>query len=290
MQIEDKAEFLKALNACCKTLNKPLPESDSLKFWFHLLKPYSLEQVQAGLINHMRSGTVFAPVPVDVISYIDKSIDCWVSPDEAWAIASKAYTKPGEREVNTVVTCNQIEQALEVVRHLLDDGDKFNASRAFKDAYTRIVDVERQKHAKPHWRISLGTDKSQHDAVIGKAVNEGRIALSDGRAACPLLAAPGDDEPIDPATAAANRSKVADIMALLNKPRAPKVARDVSPDVAATRDAAAEQVRKAAEYAEAQQRTRAEAEAYRMIASLSHLPDGELATVVRLIAEHQEVA
>jgi len=64
----------------------------------------------------------------------------------------------------------------------------------------------------------------------------------------------------------------------------------VSPDVAATRDAAAEQVRKAAEYAEAQQRTRAEAEAYRMIASLAHLPCGELANVVRLIAEHQKVA
>src|SRR5579859_2853126 len=152
MLAEDKNEFIKALNLCCATLRQSLPEPDSLKFWFKLLEKYSLADVKAALINFMQTQTfVRAPVPVDVIAYVDKSIDCWVSQDEAWAIASKAYAKPGEREVNTVVTCNQIEQALDVVRHLLDDGDKFNASRAFKDAYTRIVDVERQKHVKPHW-------------------------------------------------------------------------------------------------------------------------------------------
>lgn len=293
MQIEDKAEFLKALNACCKTLNKPLPESDSLKFWFHLLKPYSLEQVQAGLINHMRSGTVFAPVPVDVISFIDKSIDCWVSPDEAWAVATKSYVKPGELEVNTVVTCNEIEQAFEHVRHLLDGGDTYSASRAFKDVYTRIVDVARQKHAKPQWRISLGSDMSQRDVVLGKAVNEGRIALADGRAACPLLACPDEGRDlylVSEEDKAAVSSRVAGVLAMLQKPRAPKAVADMAQDIAATRDAAVEQARKAAEYVEAQQRMKDEAEAYRMIASMAHLSDGELAAMVRLVAEHQEVA
>jgi len=289
MRTEDKVEFTKSLNLCCATLRQPLPEVDSLKFWVKLLAPYSLADVKRALIHYMETHTgsfVRAPVPVDVISYIDKSVDCWVSPDEAWAIASKSYAKPGEREMNTVTTCNEIEQAFEHVRHLLDDGDKFNASRAFKDSYTRIVDVARQKHAKPHWRISLGTDMSQRDVVISKAVNEGRISLADGRAAYPLLAGPGDDDPIDANTAAGNRSKLADIMAMLTKPREQKAAPDMAGDIAATREAASEQARKAAEYVQAQQRSKDEAEAYRMIASLVHLPDGELAAVVRLMAEH----
>jgi len=289
MQIEDKAEFLKAMNLCCSTLRQPMPEPDSLKFWVKLLAPYDFADVKRGLIHHMKTSR-FAPSPMDVISYIDKSIDCWVSPDEAWAIASKSYAKPGEREMNTVVTCNEIDAALDAVRNLLDDGDKFNASRAFKAVYTRVVDVERQKHAKPRWRISLGVDVAQRNVVIGKAVNEGRITLEDGRVAYPLLAAPGDNEPIDAKTAAQNRSKIAEVWAMLQKPRAPNAVPDMAQDIAATRDAAAEQARKAAEYAEAQQRTGAEAEAYRMIASLAHLPCGELANVVRLIAEHQKVA
>ncbi|MFX1716721.1 hypothetical protein [Paraburkholderia sp. A1RO-5L] len=290
MRHEDTLEFTKSLQLCCKTLNKPMPEPDSMKFWLKLLEPYALEDVKAALLQHMRSGTTFAPVPRDVISYIDKTIDCWVSPDEAWAIASKSYAKPGELEVNTVVTCNEIDQALDHVRHLLDAGDRFNASRAFKDVYTRIVDVERQKHAKPRWRISKGSDVSQHERVIGGAVREGRIALEDGRAAYPLLAGPGDDRPIDPKTAAENRSKVAGLLAILAKPRPAAKAPDMAPDIAASREEAAEQVRKANEYAAAQQREKAEAEAYRMIASLAHLSDGEIATYVRLIAEHVEVA
>jgi hypothetical protein len=289
MREQDKADFTKALNLCCATLRQPLPEVDSLKFWFMLLEPYPLADVKAALIHHMQTGR-FAPAPVDVIGHINKSVDYWATPDEAWAIASKSYAKPGEREANTVVTCNEIEQALGHVRHLLDDGDKFNAPRAFKAAYERIVDVERQKHAKPRWRVSLGADSSQHDVVIGKAINEGRIALVDARAASPMLAAPGDDAPIDPKTAAQNRSKVADVLALLAKPRAAGKTADMAADVAATRDAAAKQARRAADYEEAQKRQKAEAEAFRVIASTAHLSDDKIAEVVRLFADHMEAA
>lgn len=288
MDTNDKAEFFQALNLCYSTLRQPLPEPDALKLWVKLLAPYRLGQVKAALLHHMNTNR-FPPVPADVVSYVDKRIDCWVSADEAWAIASKAYAKPGEQEVNTVTTYNEIDQALDHVRHLLDIGDRFNASRAFKDVYTRIVDVQKQKHATPRWRISLGTDRNQHETVIGKAVNEGRIALEDGRAAYPLLAGPGDDQAIDPKTAAENRSKVAGLLAILAKPRPVAKAPDMAGDIAATREEAAEQARKANEYAAVRQREKAEAEAYRMIASLAHLSDGELASYVRLIAEHVEV-
>ncbi|QIE23542.1 hypothetical protein SBC1_14290 [Caballeronia sp. SBC1] len=285
MQTEDKDEFIKALDLCCSTLSKPLPDPASLKFFFKLLAPYSLADVRAALIHHMQT-CKYAPAPVDVIAYVDKSIDCWVSPDEAFAIAKLAYAKPCEEQQNTVIICNEIEQALDHVRHLLDEGSNYDASRAFKDVYARIADIARQKRAKPHWRISLGADKSQREVVIRKAVNEGRIALADGRAACPLLAGPGDDDPIDPKTAAEGHSKIADILAMLTKPREHKVVADMAGDIAATREAASEQARKAAEYVQAQQRSKDEAEAYRMIASLVHLPDGELAAVVRLMAGH----
>lgn len=293
MQIEDKHEFIEALNLCCSTQRQPLPEPDSLKFWFKLLAPYPLADVKAALIYFMRTQTyVRAPVPADVITYVDKRIDGWPGEDEAWAIASKSYAKPCEEQRNTVVICNEIEQALELVRHLLDEGDKFNASRGFKDAYKRIVDVVRQTRPVPHWRISLGSDKSQREVAISRAVNEGRVALADGRAACPLLAA--SDEGADlylvsEEAKAAVSSRVAGVLAML-KPHTPKAVPDMAQDIAATRDAAAEQARKAAEYVEAQQLMKDEAEAYRMIASMAHLSDSELAAMVRLVAEHQEVA
>ncbi|NYH24674.1 hypothetical protein [Paraburkholderia bryophila] len=284
MLAEDKTEFTKALNLCCSTLRQPLPEVDSLKFWFKLLEPYSLADVKAALIHYMQAGTRFAPVPIDVISHIEKRVDRWVSADEAWAIATRGYDPR-----NTVETCNEIDAATDAVRHLLEAGDKFNAGRAFKDIYVRLTDAARQTQQVPRWRISLGTDAEQREQVVSKAVSAGRISLADGRAAYPLLASPGDDEPIDPKTAAENRSKVANILAILQKPKAAAVARDMDPKLAESRDAAAEQARKCAEY-EAQQRTKAEAEAFRMIASMAHLSDDVLASMVRLMAEHQEVA
>ncbi|WP_053064105.1 hypothetical protein [Caballeronia mineralivorans] len=247
MQTQDKAEFTQALNLCCSTLRQPLPEPNALKLWFKMLAPYSIEQVRGALRHHMQTGR-FAPVPVDVIGYIDKSIDCWVSDNEAWAIAKLAYAKPGDPGRNTVVVCNEIEQALDHVRHLLDEGDNFNASRAFRDCYTRIVDVARQKQQKPRWRVSLGTDNSQHETVIGKAVNEGRIALADGRAAFPLLACPGDNKPIDPKIAAKNHSKIAEVMAVLSKPRAAAPARDKAPEISEAEQQKAEQKRRVEEY------------------------------------------
>ncbi|SIO39261.1 hypothetical protein SAMN05444172_1571 [Burkholderia sp. GAS332] len=281
MQIEDKAEFLKALDVCCKTLNKPLPEQDSLKLWFRLLKPYSLEQVQAGLVHHMRTCIYArAPVPVDVIAYVDKRIDGWPGENEAWAIAKRIHVKPGELEVNTAMVFNELIDALGAVRHLLDDGD-YSAAKAFKEVYTRIVTDARQKQPVPRWRVSLGADTSQHQEVIGKAVNEGRIALEDGRAAYPALAAPdedGDSYLVSEEGKAKISSNVRAALACLKKP-GPAPAPEWVPEVVAVDPLKAEQARKVAEY-----------EAMRKVKAAVKLPDPELVATVRAAIAELEAA
>jgi hypothetical protein len=288
MQNHDKQPFVKAVNLCFSTLGKPVPDRDSLRLWWALLERFDLVDVEQALLQHV-SASKFAPVPADVVTRIDTRIDGWPGENEAWAIAKLAYAKPGEEERNTVVICNEIEQALDAVRHLIDEGD-YSAPRAFKEAYKRISDDARKALPVPRWRVSRGTDPVQREQIVQKAVNEGRLSLADGRAAVPLLAARGDDDPIDAETAAANRSKVAGLLAILSKPKAAKPAPDMDQGIATARAEAAEQARKAAEYVDAQQREKAEAEAYRMIASMAHLADGAIAAMVRLMAEHQVVA
>ncbi|MGF6772896.1 hypothetical protein P3T18_005390 [Paraburkholderia sp. GAS199] len=237
MRVEDAKEFTASLNLCCSTLRQPLPAKDELKFWFKLLGAYSIEDVKAALIQHM-SESRYAPVPADVIGRVDQRIDAWLGSHEAWAVAKLAHDQR-----NTVVTCKEIQEALDVVRHLLDEGDRYGASNGFREAYERISSVSRKTLAVPHWYISAGFDKEQREQITQKAVNEGRIALADGRAVFPLLAGPGDDDTIDEETAAKGREKIAGLLAMLGKPKA-DTPRDKAPEISEAERLKAEQQRR----------------------------------------------
>ncbi|MCX4156143.1 MULTISPECIES: hypothetical protein [Paraburkholderia] len=237
MQIQDKAEFAKALNLCYSTLQKPLPESDALKLWFRLLEPYSLADVKGALIRHMAESK-YAPVPADVIGRLNTRIDCWLGASEAWAVAKLAYD-----EQNTVVTCAEIQQALDHVRHLLDDGD-YSAAGAFKETYLRISNVARLSLAVPHWTISVGFDAVQREQVVQRAVDEGRIALDDGRVIYPALVGPDDSDAFDEETAARNHSQIAGVLAVLRKKQEPAPIRDKAPEITEAEQRKAEQQRK----------------------------------------------
>ncbi len=237
MQTHDKTEFAKALNLCCSTLQKPLPESDALKLWFKLLEPYSLADVKGALIRHVAESK-YAPVPADVIGRLNTRIDCWLGASEAWAVAKLAYD-----EQNTVVTCAEIQRALDHVRHLLDDGD-YSAAGAFKEAYLRISNVARLSLAVPHWTISVGFDAVQREQVVQRAVDEGRIALDDGRVIYPALVGPDESDAFDEETAARNHSQIAGVLAALQKKKEPAAIRDKAPELTEAEQQKVEQQRK----------------------------------------------
>src|SRR5687768_15385685 len=92
------------------------------------------------------------------------------SADEAWALASRG-------EDDTVVITEQIAQAMQIVRPLLNDGDSMAARMAFRDSYTRLVNEARAQHIKPKWFASLGHEKSGRVQPIADAIRSGKLGL-----------------------------------------------------------------------------------------------------------------
>lgn len=90
--------------------------------------------------------------------------------EEAWAIMSRP-------ESDTIVITEQMGEAMQSARALLEDGDKIGARMAFKDAYTRILNEARERPIKPHWFVSLGHDKEGRAQPIAEAVRTGKLTL-----------------------------------------------------------------------------------------------------------------
>ena len=105
--------------------------------------------------------------------------------DEAWAIALGALD-----EADTVVWTEEIAQAFDVARPILEARDKVGARVAFRDAYERMVREAREAGQQGRWVASIGHDASRRDAALTQAVQRGRIA---GESVAHLLAAPQGD-------------------------------------------------------------------------------------------------
>lgn len=90
--------------------------------------------------------------------------------DEAWAIAIGA-----QDEAETVVWTEEMAQAFEVARPVLDARDKVGARVAFRDAYERLVRNAREAGAGCCWTVSLGHDEQRRAASLQTAVTAGRL-------------------------------------------------------------------------------------------------------------------
>ncbi|MEC4749011.1 hypothetical protein [Methylomicrobium sp. Wu6] len=91
--------------------------------------------------------------------------DQHLSVDEAWAIAVKMAD-----EYETVVCTQEIMDAWQAARSVLDLVDDVGARMAFLAAYERF-----SKCGKPKWLISQGRDKSLQLARVSEAVMQGRL-------------------------------------------------------------------------------------------------------------------
>lgn len=90
--------------------------------------------------------------------------------DEAWAKALQ-----GMDEDATVVINDEIAEASSVARPIYQAGDKTGARMAFREAYDRIVQRNREHRVPVRWWPSLGHDPQGRDAPIREAVDRGLI-------------------------------------------------------------------------------------------------------------------
>lgn len=128
----------------------------------------------------------------DIIERIDKR-DGRPGADEAWA---KALA--GMDENATVVLNDEISEAMAAARPIFQAGDEVGARMAFRSAYERVVQTNRERKVGVRWWASLGQDKGKREAVVQDAIRQGLLANETAR----LLLPPPESSAPNPAMAA----------------------------------------------------------------------------------------
>lgn len=104
-----------------------------------------------------------------IITQIEKlNPNARISADEAWALY------PHNEEASAVIT-DEIAEAMGVAQPLLNEGDKIGARMAFKNAYERITERNKQQGIEPKWFPSLGSEQSSRETAVNDAVRLGRL-------------------------------------------------------------------------------------------------------------------
>jgi hypothetical protein len=146
------------------------------------------------------------------------------SANEAWGIALSAFD-----EAVTVVTNEEINEAMAAARPVMDEGDEVGARMAFRDCYDRVVRRNRTTGITPKWYPSLGHDPMLRIDAIKLAEDRGLLTHSQaaaylpapvtaeeaakGRAIAGLLTGTAEEMPEDPEF----RQRIGDIFKMLKK-------------------------------------------------------------------------
>jgi hypothetical protein len=183
MRTEDATEFFALLDDAWSLKGQSQTAGQKTLF-FAALSAYTLAEVKAGLMAHIRNPKrgAFLPMPADVIAQIQGAVadDGRPGPEEAWA---QVYR--GMDEMVTLCWCEEMSKAFGVARPLLAAGDEVAARMAFREAYTRMVDDARQRRVPARWSATLGTDAAGRNAALLPHVQAGR--LSAGELSMPRL-------------------------------------------------------------------------------------------------------
>lgn len=144
------------------------------------LSVYALGDVLQALTRVRRecSGKLTLKMILDILA----PTSCWLSANEAWAVAFPALD-----EAATVVWTSETAKAFEVARPLLEGGDKIGARMAFIPAYDRLIDQAKRESRTPSYEVSAGWDVNMREVAMRQAVTVG------------LLPPPSDDTKALPA-------------------------------------------------------------------------------------------
>lgn len=109
--------------------------------------------------------------------------------DEAWG---KALA--GMDENATVILNDEISEAMGVARAIFQAGDKVGARMAFREAYDRVIQRNREARVPVRWWASLGNDASRREIAVQEGIRQGLIGNETAR----LVLPPPDAKEIDP--------------------------------------------------------------------------------------------
>lgn len=138
------------------------------------LSAYPPEQVMRSLQRCRRELKGRLTV-AEIIARID---DGRPGPNEAWAMLPKS-------EEETVIWTEEMARAAGVANPLIAAGDQIAARMAFIEAYQREMTQARAERLPPKWRVSLGSDLSMRERVIGEAVRKGLISTGHAKTLLP---------------------------------------------------------------------------------------------------------
>ncbi|MCA3188311.1 MULTISPECIES: hypothetical protein [unclassified Cupriavidus] len=205
---QDFPAFAKMLDTVYSMHSKSL-NAEAKALFFRAMAQFPLPMVRAALDGHVRDPErgQYAPKPADLMAQIVGKAQCDGRPgaDEAWAISLTSRD-----EAKTVVWTQEMAEAFEICRPVLEEGDEVGARMAFKDSYNRLV-TEARRDGKPlTWNASLGWDLDSRQEALHLAVTRNQLPAP---AVAALLPPPVTDDGYDTAKAAQQLTEIRKMLA-----------------------------------------------------------------------------
>ena len=204
----DFPAFAKMLDTVYALHGKSL-NAEAKALFFRAMSQFPLPMVRAAMDGHVRDPNrgQYPPKPADLMAQIvgHANDDGRPGADEAWAISLTSRD-----EAKTVIWTEEMAQAFDVCRPVLDEGDEVGARMAFKDAYNRLV-TEARRDGKPlAWNASLGWDLDSRQEALHLAVTRNQLPAPTVAA---LLPAPVTDDGYDTAKASKQLAEIRQMLA-----------------------------------------------------------------------------
>lgn len=182
-------EFIAAMTRMMASYGKPIPDAPVMQAWWSELAQFPAAVIDQAFAAYRLEKPDFAPVPNSIAARC-RLLDGRPDENEAWA---QSLASRDERE--TVVWTQEMAEAFNVCRPLVESGDEIGARMAFKDAYSRLVSAARAAGRPVVWNVSAGWDAERRQVAVSKAQAAGLLA---GPQPHLLLTDESDSEPTRP--------------------------------------------------------------------------------------------
>jgi hypothetical protein len=179
MKPSEREEFVPMLSAVLDLYGRKLSPG-AYSIWFEALRKFELAQVKVALGHWVSQGKSQAPVPADVLKFLQAD-DGWIGAEEAWAMVAAGLSDEGE----TLCMTGPMSVAFFAALALADE--PIQARMTFKEVYLREVALARDEGLKPKWHISLGHDAQRREQRVLAAVDQGRITAEHAKVLLPYL-------------------------------------------------------------------------------------------------------
>lgn len=166
METNDKAKFSRVLATLAEIYGRTLTVEIIAVYW-SVLGNHPIAQIEQAARRYVESAKYF-PTPAELLEYMPSAQTCrHIGADEAWAIVLASFD-----EFETVVMTQEMMDARKAVYLIWAEGDTVGARMAFREAYTRIVQIA----GKPMWQVIVGFNAEKRLSAIESAKQLGRLS------------------------------------------------------------------------------------------------------------------